>query len=398
MAASCGRTELFDEDFPPDGAAFADAPDVVPPSDGGMPEAEASVPHDASPPLDADAPEVLVPCGVASCTGCCGSDGLCHPGTAVAACGTGGNACSVCDPDFACTGGACAPAGTARIVLFGGSNLLPYSDDTWVWDGAAWTQQMVAGPSAREGHAMATRGTRAVLFGGFGNYAVPLADTWEWDGAAWTQRNVAGPSPRAYHAMAELNGKVVLFGGFLDSQEYSDTWEWDGESWTQRSVSGPPGRSGGAMATLGGRVILSGGYVDGAGTVLSDTWAWDGNAWTEITTQGPTEYEHAMAALGDSIVLSGWFHADTVDQVAYNETQTFDGMVWTKLGLEGPTIRQGPAMASTGSQAVLFGGFDNTVGEATDETWLWDGVRWNKAQVAGPPPRWMTAMARFYAQ
>jgi hypothetical protein len=329
---------------------------------------------------------------------------VCHPGGDVAACGTGGHACAVCDQGFVCVGGACVPAGIPEVLLFGGSGVgpgAPFYDDTWVWDGAAWTQRMVTGPDARQGHAMATRGGGAMLFGGYsvneGGVLPLLSDTWEWDGAAWTPRNVPGPPARAYHAMAELHGKVVLFGGFASGREFGDTWEWDGSAWTQRIVPGPSARHSASMATLGGRVILSGGYVD-SGTVLGDTWAWDGNSWQLLTATGPQETEHATATLGTSIVLSERLRPDLTGGVLYNETQTFDGASWRKLVLEGPTIRQAPAVASNASQAVLFGGFDNTLGRTSDETWLWDGVSWMHAQVAGPPARWMTAMARFYAR
>jgi hypothetical protein len=56
-----------------------------------------------------------------------------------------------------------------------------------------------AGPSGRYDHAMATINDKVVLFGGItgpGAYGV-VNDTWEWDGTAWTQRMLTtSPSPR----------------------------------------------------------------------------------------------------------------------------------------------------------------------------------------------------------
>src|SRR5690242_17994803 len=61
----------------------------------------------------------------------------------------------------------------------------------------AWAQRGVNGPSARSNHAMAYDTARGVtvLFGGAdGNGGGLGAETWEWDGTAWTQRVVSGPS------------------------------------------------------------------------------------------------------------------------------------------------------------------------------------------------------------
>src|SRR5207249_2812034 len=92
---------------------------------------------------------------------------------------------------------------------------------TWEWNGTAWVQRAVVGPSPRVGHAMAYDAARGVtiLFGGYyfheGVYQYD-AHTWEWNGTAWTQRTVTGPSPRDAHAMVydAVRGVTILFGGY----------------------------------------------------------------------------------------------------------------------------------------------------------------------------------------
>jgi hypothetical protein len=75
-------------------------------------------------------------------------------------------------------------------VLFGGrvtnSSSTAYLQDTWEWDGTAWTQRVIAGPSVREDHAMAYDSGRhvIVLFGGLGPNFTDLSDTWELGGGA----------------------------------------------------------------------------------------------------------------------------------------------------------------------------------------------------------------------
>jgi hypothetical protein len=51
-----------------------------------------------------------------------------------------------------------------------------------------------------------------VLFGGVSAAGV-VNDTWEWDGQAWTQQAETGPSPRWHHALGfDLVRNRVVFG------------------------------------------------------------------------------------------------------------------------------------------------------------------------------------------
>ena len=63
--------------------------------------------------------------------------------------------------------------------------------------------------------------------------------TWEWDGGAWTQ--VAdwggGDRPRLAYDTARARTVSVAWGG-----QTLTTWEWDGTTWTQVADSGPPTR------------------------------------------------------------------------------------------------------------------------------------------------------------
>ncbi len=118
------------------------------------------------------------------------------------------------------------------LVLFGGSSTSRYPGgdtntpigDSWTFDGTTWTELSVPGPPARYGHSMATLGAsptgRVVLFGGL----VQMGslgevgednDTWVFDGSAWTEVAVAGPTPRDSAMMASLGNAIVLFGGTI---------------------------------------------------------------------------------------------------------------------------------------------------------------------------------------
>jgi hypothetical protein len=297
-----------------------------------------------------------------------------------------------------------SPPPLTHLVLFGG--LGPGEEaaaigDTWVWDGSAWTERVVSGPSARYAFAMTAYQGKVVLFGGSDNQALSFyGDTWEWDGNVWTEVATTGPSPRSDASMAVAAGKVVLFGGSSVDVNLGDTWVWDGHAWAEQNVVGPPGRYGGQMVSLGDKAILVGGQ--GLPT-YRDTWAWDGSSWTELAmgtgTAAPTVPEGTgagMAAFGSTMVLS-----DLLDAIPgpLNSTWTWDGMSWTKRAGMGPSLRYEPVMGSTSSTspvALLFGGsLESGSMEAAADTWAWDGQDWTQLDVSGPPGRYSSGMAAF---
>ena len=271
-------------------------------------------------------------------------------------------------------------AARARTVIFVATDDIWSSEtagETWTWDGTAWTQVAVAGPSARTGHALAydSDRQRVVLFGGTGGIEYwpgmgELNDTWEWDGAAWTQKQATGPSVRQVVAMAydRDRHRVVLFGGFSERcQEpgFDDTWEYDGTGWVQAASGGPPigtaqrmaydasrrvtvlfdrgsgqtfGWDGAEWKLLAGpgpgptygmsmaddaarqRIVSVGGY--GGGSTLDDSWEWDGTTWTQVRSavvlaiSGPaTAYDEARARVvrfGDAIVHTAEYRSATI--------------------------------------------------------------------------------------
>jgi len=174
-----------------------------------------------------------------------------------------------------------------RVVLFGGGlSIGGDANDLWEWDGTNWVQRSSSTPRppTRFGHAAtfdSLRG-RMVVFGGFKSNLGFLNDTWEWDGNAWSQRVSAQvPLSRSYTSMVfdSVRGVSVLFGGDRDDLDYlGDTWEWDGSAWTQRVLSPSPGSrrfNGLAFDSGRGATVLFGGQAGGrSGTNwgLSDTW------------------------------------------------------------------------------------------------------------------------------
>lgn len=185
----------------------------------------------------------------------------------------------------------------AVFVLFGGwtSPLTTgnASDETWQWNGTAWTPIATATtPGGRWKHGACFDGlrNRVVVYGGAANgLPVASAETWEFDGANWAMRTPNhDPGPREDHAMCfhTALGKTLLFGG-RDPQTGASgaTWVYDGTDWTQLAVAGPGARFGAGLVydPNRGTAILTGG-VDANGVPLDETWEFDGTTWTAQPT------------------------------------------------------------------------------------------------------------------
>ncbi|MFO0839993.1 MAG: immunoglobulin domain-containing protein [Phycisphaerae bacterium] len=290
-----------------------------------------------------------------------------------------------------------------RIVMFGGGEHRTNGEngDTWIWNGANWTQSLVSpAPAHRLGHAMACDSRRQVivLFGGFDSpYSFKKGDTWEWNGSAWAERAPAhAPSPRWGHAMTydPLRQRVLLFGGFTDSTPAynAETWEWDGVDWTQRSPpQHPSARIEHAMAYYPAQsaVVLFGGHTSAAS--LGDTWAWNGTTWTEIPVSGPSaRYGHSLTydSTRQRLVLFGGEDAAGLD----GETWEWDPPAsdWIRVSTTGPSPRTRHAAAFDAhiQRVVVYGGAPYNAGtDGCDETWL-RGTSWSQVPRIAPAARY----------
>jgi hypothetical protein len=189
-------------------------------------------------------------------------------------------------------------ASTHQTVLFGGRFADgSYSDQTWTYDGQAWTRENpLFSPSPRDGTnpVYSPNDQRLYLFGGRGPTA-DLADTWAHEGGHWVLVSDVGPPARSSHAMAALGNKIVMFGGRSGNQVLSDTWEFD--LTTRTWLVHPPNHSPSARAEHSmtydpglDAIVLVGGVTvnNGVTEPLSDTWVWDGHDWTQQTAPGLT--------------------------------------------------------------------------------------------------------------
>jgi cysteine-rich repeat protein len=281
-----------------------------------------------------------------------------------------------------------------RIVMYGGGTGAPedslYLDDTWEWNGSAWSA--VAGaaqPGARAGQGMAHHAGlgQTVLVDGAPELA---GDTWGLAEGVWVPRQpVARTAPALAHD--RVRGVTVLFGG-RDPElgaELDDTWELDGVNWIRRSpVASPVARQQHQLVfdPSGARTILFGGQGDLVDR-LQDTWAWDGQAWTELAPAvSPPGRRGAAMALEEGTGRIVLFGGDG-DSADLDDTWELDGDTWTQVGTaQAPSPRNRAALAfdPARGQLVLFGGYDDA--GARNDLWAYDGVNWTEVTPAGASP------------
>jgi hypothetical protein len=279
------------------------------------------------------------------------------------------------------------------VVLFGGWNHdAAMLDDTWEWNGVAWTKKTPATrPTARReaGMVFDTVRNRIVMFGGnayAGSSFVGLNDTWEYDGVDWVQKQPTNaPPPRYGHGMAfdTVRGKAAIFGGWSTVQlKYlTDTWEWDGSNWSQASTSARPA----AGSSMGMVYDAERGYTVQFGGYGGDgTWTWNGSAWTRLNpaTEPPARYGHALVydSTRKRVVCHGGYGF-------LGDTWEWDGSTWTRqTPARSPSARgyAGGAYDGARGNTVLFGGQEGR-GFAGD-TWTYAGTTWTKAASSSAPP------------
>jgi hypothetical protein len=199
-----------------------------------------------------------------------------------------------------------------KTVLFGGYSNPEYLDQTWTWDGTAWTRVKKNAAPAR---ALTTMWfdpvlNRTVLYGGIGRQdtrdrIVRYSDMWSFDGSGWTElKNVTTPGIRygAQVAVDPATKKTILFGGLRVDQNGAvltqvygnDTWEWDGKAWTKlTTATAPPARENGFFDydPSRGALTLFGGF---SGFYHSDVWSFKDGKWS-IITEPPITRRRAAA-------------------------------------------------------------------------------------------------------
>ena len=173
-----------------------------------------------------------------------------------------------------------------RVVLFGGSAGFTSLDDTWEWNGVAWTSLApLSRPPAGSHRLVYDSVRRRVLAFSMQPTGWMHRDIWEWDGAQWTRQTTQGvPSVRGPFAGTydPVRQRTVLCCATADYATLNVV-EWDGMRWWGPPAPSPPLQfSDMALAFDPDRnqPVLVIGQLGGAAPI--ETWAWDGISWSRL--------------------------------------------------------------------------------------------------------------------
>jgi hypothetical protein len=260
--------------------------------------------------------------------------------------------------------------------------------ETWVRSLTGWALRANAPPIARAQSCFAYDYAHRnfVMFGGMvgASGGVLSNETWVWDGAGWTQKfPTMSPSPRAVATCAFDGQHVTLVGGVVaGGNEIADAWSWDGSNWSPVTLpTGFIGR-GGAVAAYDPKhhhLALFSGLAPSVSQIPGDTWLYDGTTWTQIATDGfrpSPRFSAAMAwnpARQTLILTGGALALDRLDAFELDDHE------WKFIAATNqPRSRESHVAMPTldGSGITIVSGRDPASSELFFDRWE---LRWDSA-------------------
>ena len=242
------------------------------------------------------------------------------------------------------------PGGLLRFGGCGsdGQGGLTFLDETWRWDGTAWTAVQVetSRPEGRYTSALALSGHGVVMFGGHSQTLdrakTFYGDLWCLHDATWRRIHgpEIGPGPRYGFGWAAAKDTLYLFGGFDGASDRADFWQLDLESLEWRRLpDGPSARYCPALGIAEDRVVLFGGRSKSDSKHnLADTWIFDG-AWQEHSVDGGPCYHAKSAYASDGHRM--FLYAGEGPRGHVSDLWCFEGDAWS---LESPALGDDPVL------------------------------------------------------
>lgn len=275
-------------------------------------------------------------------------------------------------------------SGRGTVLLFGGLSDSTCLGDTWEWTaagpggGGSWQLRATTGPAPRDHSGLVYDAVRqkTVLFGGILQGGAYSNQTWEWDGNAWTlvQPAASPPAMDASLMAYDVGLQRTVLVATNPAAGLSHTWQYDGSTWV--SFTGgtpivPSNYASLAYDSARARMVLTNlfwvGYLNSSQQVWERSGAasWIGREYGTLPVSSA-----GTAAVYDPVRASLMF-VDNQTLSGKTATWTWNGTSWTAVDTSGPPVAEGraPVFDAAGGQLLLFGG--RPVGGADlAETWL----------------------------
>jgi len=269
----------------------------------------------------------------------------------------------------------------SQMIVWGGSNSLYLSPSTggrYNPSTDSWTSTSTANaPSARSEHTAVWTGSEMIVWGGIffdgsphslntGGRYHPGTDTW----TATSTANA--PSARHEHTAVWTGSEMIVWGGFTNFGNIFNTgsrYNPSTNSWTATStINAPSARVYHAAVWTGSEMIIWGGYFfDG----INDHYLNTGgrynpgtNSWTATsTTNAPSGREFPTAVwTGSEIIVWGGFDGSGGSFTGGRYIPVTNSWMATST-TNAPTARSDHTAIWSGSEMIIWGGSDNVVGD-----------------------------------
>jgi N-acetylneuraminic acid mutarotase len=248
----------------------------------------------------------------------------------------------------------------------------------------SWTVTTVASaPSARYYHTAVWTGAKMVVWGGFdGNCGVNSGGRYDPGTNSWTSTSMTNaPAGRSFATAVWTGNEMIVWGGqdcsanvFSTGGRYNpgtDTWG------TTTNTNAPTARLRQTAVWTGNEMIIWGGTPDGSNSLNTGArYNPSANSWATISiANAPTNrLLHTAVWTGSEMIIWGGEDHDNGSLLNTGGRYNPGTDNWTTTSLtNAPSIRGAPTAVWTGSEMIVWGGFDNNV------HWLGTGGRYNPA-------------------
>ena len=215
-----------------------------------------------------------------------------------------------------------------------------------------------------------------------------------WDGTRWSSLGTGannGVKGGFVKAMAVIGTDVYLGAdaSFILSNGVSGAIvKWDGSTWSTVGTTSRPGVNGpvAALAVMGSDLYVGGSFSLADGVPVSGIAKWNGSAWSSLGSgvgfgsQPGTVY--ALGVMGSTLYVGGFF--DKAGGSPANFVARWDGSAWSSLGTGtangvggGSASNIVKAIAVSGTDVYVAGGFARAGGVAANFVAKWSGTAWS---------------------
>jgi hypothetical protein len=270
----------------------------------------------------------------------------------------------------------------SEMIVWGGTNDLGFTDTGGRYspaaDGWAPTSVGTGVPAARGYHTAVWTGSEMIVWGGSSDSGhLNTGARYRVSPEGWTATSVGAnvPSTRYLHTAVWTGSEMIVWGGFSGTH-YVNTggrYSPSGDAWTAMSTgNGTPATRGYHTAVWTGTemIVWGGYYYDGSDHVLGSGGRYDpaSDAWAATAGWADRRDRHTAVWTGSEMIVWG---GESVSPPAAAVTLNTGGRYspatdsWssTSMAANVPAPREYHTAVWTGSQMIVWGGYDPPVTE-----------------------------------